>query len=81
MGDDISLSPATNSRQIRVAQLLFVHPGYNATTLVNDIAVIRVQTPFVRSGTFFPTPQSFSTPADNTTCRVAGWGATVEVIT
>ena len=81
MGDDVSVVSATNpARQIRVAQLLFVHPGYNAQTLINDIAVIRVETPFVRSSTFFPVPQAFATPADNSTCSVAGWGSTVEVV-
>ena len=81
MGDDVSIEAATNpARQIRVAQQLFVHPDFETLTGLNDIGVVRVETPFVRSSTFFPIPQSLSTPADNTTCRLAGWGRLAYVI-
>lgn len=80
MGDDILIEPsASQIRQIRVASHIFVHPKYSINTLENDIAVIRLSTAFIRSNSFHPIPRAAITPTPNERCRVAGWGATVEV--
>lgn len=44
MGDDLEVGqiPANPGRQVRQAQLIFVHLDYNPDNLLNDIAIIRV---------------------------------------
>lgn len=82
MGNDLLIT-ATGSptRQVRRASHVFVHSQFNLVTLINDIAVIRIEPPFILNNTFFrPTTVSTSSPADLTVCNVAGWGAVKEVI-
>lgn len=44
MGDSLyqDADLASTTRQIRNGHLIFVHVGFNANTLINNIAVIRV---------------------------------------
>ncbi|XP_068910445.1 trypsin-like [Tenebrio molitor] len=66
--------------QIRTAATIVVHPNYNPATLQNDIAIIRVSSPFslsqnnINSGCL-PAANSGATYVGQT-CVVAGWGET-----
>ncbi|XP_063992625.1 serine protease nudel isoform X2 [Diachasmimorpha longicaudata] len=74
-----SYSPMAQSRR---ARYIVPHPAYNRATMVNDIALIKLNEPlrfnrWIRptclpedGWNFHPTPQ--------TTCITIGWGATVE---
>ena len=81
MGDDITYLTVTNKkRQMRNVGKIIVHPSYRLGSNIYDVAVIRAKTPFVRSKTFYPLKLSFSTPADDSTCGLAGFGNTFMVI-
>eukprot|EP00026_Physarum_polycephalum_P013611 Phypoly_transcript_14029.p1 GENE.Phypoly_transcript_14029~~Phypoly_transcript_14029.p1 ORF type:complete len:251 (+),score=14.18 Phypoly_transcript_14029:229-981(+) len=62
----------------RVASII-IHPGYNATTITKDIAVLHLSSDIV----FGPNVASITykksaTLATGTTCTIAGWGYTQE---
>lgn len=79
MGDDLSIqSVGSIRRQTRRVSHIFVHTGFNLSTMLNDVAVVRVEQPFWPTDTFRAAELANATPAANTTCHVAGWGATVE---
>ncbi|XP_065370510.1 trypsin alpha-4-like [Calliphora vicina] len=52
------------------------HEGYKASTMVNDIAVIRLSTPLPLSSTIKPIPLASTTPANGAAASVSGWGTT-----
>lgn len=82
MGDDLSVSawsPSEN-RQIRLITHIFAHPNYSIYNFANDIAVLRLISPFMITNTFEPVRRTARTPLDNMKCTVAGWGTTTEVI-
>lgn len=54
------------------------HPSYNANTLANDVAVIRVQTPFVWSARIASVVLSAVTTGGNVQATLTGWGQTTE---
>lgn len=62
--------------QTRVVSAVYVHPKYNATTLDNDIALFRVQEPFVLNQWAAPVclPSSSYFPLNDTLCTAVGWG-------
>ncbi|XP_058446580.1 transmembrane protease serine 9-like [Malaya genurostris] len=73
---DINLIPVSYRREVRNVTRLFVHPNYNALTNNNDLAVIRVNTPFPAfHNTIEPAVLNTRVLADNTQCQYAGWGA------
>lgn len=79
MGADLSiLSTGAATRQLRLVSHIFVHVGYNIKSMLNDVAVVRVQQPFRHTQTFHPVALAGGTPPTATLCHVAGWGATVE---
>lgn len=74
MGNDLCLqSKDSQNRQIRFGKLIFAHPLYNASTFVNDIAVIRLNNKFQETETFKPMPFATSKPSDDQICNLAGW--------
>jgi transmembrane serine protease 3 len=56
------------------------HPAYNSDTTMNDIAIIKLDTPINFTSTVQPAclPAEEETVADNTQATVAGWGLTRE---
>lgn len=81
MGNDLLITAiGSASRQVRFASHIFVHTQFNLVTLINDVAVVRVEPPFTLNYTTFrPMTMSNSPPADYVVCSVAGWGAVREV--
>lgn len=82
MGDDLTISVVSGNqnRQLRQATHVFVHPEYNLYTYDHNVAVIRTQLPFTATATFNPVTRPADSPAANTPCTVAGWGATSNVL-
>lgn len=80
MAGDLSImSNAGPNRVHRIASLIFVHPDYNPNTMENDIAIIRVNSPFQGvDGVLQHEPLSLQVPPTGTVCQLAGWGATSE---
>jgi secreted trypsin-like serine protease len=77
---DINLAPRSFRRESRNVSAIFVHPNYNPFTLVNDLAVLRLDRSFVfPSNTIQAATRSTRIIAVGTTCRLAGWGAAAAV--
>ncbi|XP_058823236.1 trypsin alpha-3-like [Topomyia yanbarensis] len=73
---DLNLIPVSYRREVRNVTHLFVHPNYNRLTNNNDLAVIRVNTPFPEfHNTIEPAVLNTRILPDNTQCQYAGWGA------
>jgi secreted trypsin-like serine protease len=75
-----NLSQTEPSRQVKAATQIIRHPNYNPTNLDNDIALLRVGTPFVLNDRV----QTIATAASNAgsftgaLSWATGWGATSE---
>lgn len=54
------------------------HPSYSATTIANDVSVIRVQTPFVWSARVASIALSAVTTGGNVQAVLTGWGQMTE---
>ncbi|KAM7342420.1 trypsin alpha-4-like [Cochliomyia hominivorax] len=52
------------------------HEGYNADTMVNDIAVIRLASPLTYSSTIKAIALASTAPANGAAASVSGWGTT-----
>ena len=75
-----SLDERDSGKKLAIASLV-VHPGFDAATFVNDIAVLTLSTPVVQAATVstiaLPYGLDASTwPAAGTPARIAGWGVT-----
>jgi parallel beta-helix repeat protein len=55
---------------------VFVHPGYNRDTLLNDIALIRLDAAVDPANAQFVPLYDLAGPSDGSTAFVTGWGAT-----
>ncbi|KAL8616871.1 hypothetical protein ACOMHN_041790 [Nucella lapillus] len=68
----------SSHRQFRKPRRLIVHPGYNHTTVDNDIALIQLDKPFILSDYLRPVclPRPNQDIDVGTRCIVAGWGKT-----
>jgi transmembrane serine protease 3 len=75
-------NPASGQQKSKVTGKLSVkyHPAYNPDTTMNDIAIIKLDTPINFTSTIQPAclPAVDETVADNTDAIVAGWGLTRE---
>lgn len=80
MAGDISITRnAGHHRVHRIVSHIFAHPEYNAHTMDNDIAILRVSVPFHSvEGVLVPEPLALGVPITGTVCHLAGWGATAE---
>lgn len=80
MAGDISIT--TNAgpfRAHRIVSHIFVHLGYDAHTMANDVAVLRVSMPFTPTDGVLATDRmALGVPVTGTSCTLAGWGATNE---
>ncbi|XP_055616972.1 serine protease 1-like [Toxorhynchites rutilus septentrionalis] len=73
---DVNLVTSSIRREIRNVTHLFVHPNYNRNTFNNDLAVLRVNTPFPEiHNTIEPAIGNTRVLPDSTQCQYAGWGA------
>ncbi|XP_065370511.1 trypsin alpha-4-like [Calliphora vicina] len=52
------------------------HEGYDADTMINDIAVIRLSSLLITSSTIKPIALATSAPANGAAATVSGWGTT-----
>lgn len=78
-GDTSITRNAGPNRVHRIVSHIFAHPKYDAHTMNNDIAVLRVSVPFHPvEGILKPEPLALGVPVTGTTCNLAGWGATTE---
>lgn len=72
---DLNVFQPTYRRHTAQATHIYTHPQYNAATLANDLAVVRVEPPF-------PLPHNTIDVAERngrvlpvgTACQFAGWG-------
>ncbi|NXI64395.1 TRY1 protein, partial [Anseranas semipalmata] len=64
------------TEQLRLAQRLIRHPGYNHTTKEHDLMLVQLRRPV----TLRPAVQTLALgtrcPAPRTPCLVSGWGTT-----
>ena len=65
----------TSTRQSRIVQAIYIHPQYDRLTVTNDIAILRVATPFTATIYVQPAclPGPEPQPSDEVT--IVGWGA------
>ncbi|GJQ74673.1 KLK13 [Trypoxylus dichotomus] len=72
---DLRTDIATASTVVRQVTHIFVHERYNPSTVVSDVAVLRVEnmtfSANVNNITLAP-----NLPSNNTNCTVSGWGVT-----
>uniref|UniRef100_H2Z9S5 Peptidase S1 domain-containing protein n=1 Tax=Ciona savignyi TaxID=51511 RepID=H2Z9S5_CIOSA len=73
---DYDLSVVETTEQSQVPDNAIKHPQYNSHTLVNDIMLIKMKTPFnmdsyVKAA---PLPAQGAGPSVGTECEVCGWG-------
>jgi len=54
----------------------FVHPHFDKTSMVNDVALIKLPKPIPFTDKIQPVCLAKTVPAPGTSCFVAGWGAT-----
>ncbi|KXJ72009.1 trypsin-like [Aedes albopictus] len=74
----LNLGLVSASRQTRLGDVIYVHPNFKAHSLENDIAVIRVQEPFIfPSNEVEPALRRTRIVANGHSCLLAGWGAIV----
>lgn len=63
-------------RQVRTVTRVFVHPEFSAYAMHNDIALLRVDRPFIFGADLQPVclPPANYTPTEGGWCYVGGWG-------
>ncbi|XP_062542490.1 trypsin-like [Armigeres subalbatus] len=72
----LDLNSVSASRQTRLGDVIFVHPNFKAHSLENDLAVIRVQSPFnFPSNEIEPAVRQTRIVANGIVCNLVGWGA------
>ncbi|XP_018367250.1 PREDICTED: trypsin-2-like [Trachymyrmex cornetzi] len=67
----------TLKRQEKGVENIRIHPKFNLENLYNDVAVLKLSTPFTFTPEVRSIPLSGSPPVPNTICQVAGWGYTI----
>ncbi|XP_055525136.1 trypsin alpha-3-like [Wyeomyia smithii] len=78
---DLNLVPVSFRREVRNVTHLFVHPNYNRVTNNNDLAVMRLNTPFPEfHNTIEPAILNTRVLAVNTQCEYVGWGAATNAV-
>ncbi|KYN05440.1 Putative trypsin-6, partial [Cyphomyrmex costatus] len=76
VGGVINLYEAS-TRQEKGVENIRIHPKFNLENLYNDVAVLKLSTPFMFTPEVRSIPLSGNPPVPNTICQVAGWGYTV----
>ncbi|XP_058443160.1 trypsin-1-like [Malaya genurostris] len=77
---EIRLIPISATRQSSLGAVIYVHPNYKPHTHENDIAVIRVQVPFLLpSNEVEPAIRRTRIVANGVTCQMTGWGTATAV--
>ncbi|XP_037799654.1 trypsin-1-like [Penaeus monodon] len=77
---EYDLSTASGDEQESAADALIEHEHYDGNTITNDIALIRLATPFVMNSLVQPIelPAQGEYAAAGESCTTTGWGTTVE---
>jgi secreted trypsin-like serine protease len=63
-----------STRQERGVKEIRLHPEFDLTTLVNDIAALKLSRPFTFTPELRSAPLSGNPPIPYTICQVSGWG-------
>ncbi|XP_058791208.1 trypsin-like [Phymastichus coffea] len=71
---EIVLKNTNRARQWSYVSERIVHPEFDIDTLHNDVALLRVETPFVFDPYVRPAPVMRDKMIPHTECQVAGWG-------
>jgi len=69
------LNMNTNRQQRRTVQKIYIHPKYNSVSDINDIAILRVHTPFILNKYVQPACLPGPEPQPNDEVIMIGWGA------
>ncbi|KAG5666976.1 hypothetical protein PVAND_014979 [Polypedilum vanderplanki] len=73
---DLNIVRATNRRQTRSVDRIFVHPNFNPITRNNDLAVLRLTVPFPDfHNSIEPAILNNQIIPTGTACRLVAWGA------
>ncbi|KYQ52119.1 Putative trypsin-6, partial [Trachymyrmex zeteki] len=67
----------TSKRQEKGVENIRIHPKFNLENLYNDVAVLKLSTPFTFTPGVRSIPLSGRPPVPNTICQIAGWGYTI----
>lgn len=79
---DINITPLSARREVRNVTRMYVHHNYNWNTRNNDLAVLRVNTPFPEfHNSIEPAMITNRLTTVNQPCRFSGWGAQANVST
>ena len=72
---ELSIEEHSGYEQISKIESYVIHPGYDKTTIQNDVCLLYLKTPFDLSGTMAkPIELTEEDPQDGTTCDISGWG-------
>ncbi|EAT32677.1 AAEL015104-PA [Aedes aegypti] len=72
----LDLDSVSPHRQTRLGDVIFVHPNFKAHSLENDVAVIRIQQPFIfPSNEVEPASRRTRIVANGASCSLVGWGS------
>ncbi|KAI7815153.1 Serine protease [Rhyzopertha dominica] len=76
---DLYVNQTSPESVTKALDSVYVHEAYDANTIVNDIALLRIADPFGEWTKLIKSIALASTrPDDNTPCVVSGWGYTAE---
>jgi secreted trypsin-like serine protease len=77
---DINLAPRSIRREVRNVSAIFVHPNFNPFTLFGDLAILRLDRPYVFPlNTIQAATRSTRIVPVGATCRFSGWGSVAAV--
>jgi secreted trypsin-like serine protease len=66
-----------NTRQVRQAERIYIHPEYDSSIVANDIALLRVNTSFIFTKYVQPACLPGGEPQPNDQVTLIGWGSAV----
>lgn len=74
VGGIINLNDRGLTRQQRKIENVIVHPNFDIDNLYNDVAILKLETPFEFTLELHSVPLAGNTPEANTVCQISGWG-------
>ncbi|XP_015596135.1 trypsin-2 isoform X2 [Cephus cinctus] len=75
VGGELLLNTTTSTGQRSGVTTMMIHQNFDNSTLENDVALLKLETPFVFNTTALkPRPLQTSSVSPGTMCQVAGWG-------
>ncbi|XP_076165459.1 trypsin-2 isoform X2 [Ptiloglossa arizonensis] len=71
---ELKLNKETSTGQKRGVDAIYVHSGFDESTLQNDIALLALKKPFLLTEEVMVAPLTTQPLIPDTVCQVAGWG-------